>query len=179
MAKPTLSQLRADYQAAYDEYARAKREGPQKAIDKAHAALGKASARLDKAENPRKLPPLSPEQKRFQTNAKKLLRDVAAHVADGGESLTHTKVEIRFFDRRDRLEDLQRKLGLTEDPWAVDLFEQVRLAVRAMPEAASETRKRGYEAEIARLRRLEVESQAKLTNYDREIRAMGRQRRGG
>lgn len=176
MAKLSIPQLREKYQAAYDEYSRAKREGPQKAIDRAHAALGRASAKLEAAENPKKLPPLSPEQKRFQTNAKKLLRDVAAYVADGADVLGHTKVEIKFYERRDRLEDLRHKLGLDSDPFAVDLLDQVKAAIRAMPDAARATRQRGYEAEIARLRRLEQESEAKLSGYDREIRAMGRRR---
>ena len=98
-------------------------------------------------------------------------------MADGGDVLTHTKVEIKFFERRDRLQDSQRKLGLAGDPIAENLYEQVKTAVRAMPDAAQATRQRGYDAEIARLRRLEVESQAKLTGYDREVRAMGRRRR--
>lgn len=125
---------------------------------------------------PKALPAHSPEQKRFATNAKKLLRDVAAHVADGGDVLTHGDIELKLYKRRDALYPLLRKLGLSEDPVSIALHDRVTEEMRGFRDRAAENRKRGYDAEIDRLKKLEREADAKLTSYDREIRAMGRKR---
>lgn len=124
------------------------------------------------------LPGLSPEQKRFQSNAKKILRDVAAYVADGGDVLTHSATEMKFYKRRDALYPLMRKLGLVDDPFSQQLEADVQSAVAQMHDAARVTRQRGYDSEIARLTRLEHEASAKMSGYDKELRAM-RLKRGG
>jgi len=120
-----------------------------------------------------KLPPLSTDQKRLRTSAKKLLSDIAAYVADGGGSLDEVRnTEIKFFRRRDKLYDLARSLGLLEDPLYTQLSDEVRAATKAMPDAARATRERGYEAEMRRIRQMEQEHRSKMSGYDRELQAL-------
>jgi hypothetical protein len=120
---------------------------------------------------------MTPEQKRFATNAKKLLRDIAAHVADGGDTLTHGKVEAKLYERRDKIHPLMRKLGLLEDAASLQLYEQVRAACSTMRADAGATRMRDNDAEIRRLKELEREAYAKLSGYEKELRLMRHGRR--
>lgn len=122
----------------------------------------------------KKLPPATPEQKKFASGAKRLLRDVAAYVADGGDVVLSTKTEIGFFKRRDKLEDQLRALELQSDPVSIQLMRDAKEACSAAPAAASATRKRYYAAQIERLDRMEDERLKSEDWYTKELRHMHR-----
>jgi ATPase subunit of ABC transporter with duplicated ATPase domains len=112
-----------------------------------------------------KLPPLPPEVKRFHTVCRKLLSDVAAYVADGGDVQTNSKIEIALWNRCHKLYDKQRAADLLEDASCAALEQRCKSACKAMGDEARATRQKGYDAEIARLRVLEREAKAKLNEW--------------
>lgn len=113
-----------------------------------------------------------PDVAKFLRAVKALEKKVAAYVADGGEVLTASKTEIGFFRARDRIEDMLRPLGLTENAECRAALERLKAAVKAAPEAASETRRAGYDREIKRLNELERERHRAMGGYEKELRLM-------
>lgn len=112
-----------------------------------------------------KLPPLPPEVRKFHTVCRKLLSDVAAYVADGGDVTSAQKTEIALHNRKHKLWDRMRALGVENDATCIELEARCKAACSAMHDAASATRQKGYEAEIARLRVLEREERAKANAW--------------
>jgi hypothetical protein len=116
--------------------------------------------------------PVDPDVAKVLRAARALERRIETYVADGSNIDSAQKTEIAIFKSRDKLEDMLRPLGLTDNAQCLEAIERVKVAARAMTEAARATRIAGYERESKRLREQERDLNARISGYDKELRVM-------